>query len=546
MTDPAKIERITRSLAYMLRHQPEKFDLDLDPYGYAELDETLRALNERLGEPVSEEELIHAVRSGDRPRYEIVGEKIRALYGHSIQVEPGAPAKPPEFLYVALPSEDVDRARRFGLRGGRRRYLHLALTEDDACDAGRRAAEEYTVLRIRALDAWEEGYDFYDRQALWLAETVPTHLLEVGESYDDGTPPAHGPRHRPRGDERRDERRGEGRGPRRGRFGRDRDELRRERPQRFEPSGRPAYEEPGRELDSPAFAAGRHDEETEDAPPFRGAALDEPAELPRGRFDDELEPAFGEERAAVGVPRERERHEPERPPRSPERPARSMDPEVARGEPRERFGADTGRGERERGGRGGRGRGRRGGRGERGERGPRPGGEERFERPRARGDEPARREEPGRRDDERSAARHERRPEHHDRPDRDRPGRPERHGHHEPSRGEERSGPRGPRDRRDDRERPERHEHGGRPAPRRDEPVRRETPRQDEVRRERPAPAREPQESVPFGAGVVEQARQRAPEPPPRRPEPPRPAPAPERRAPERSAEDASGFGAGL
>jgi hypothetical protein len=30
----ALIERITRSLAFMLRHQPETFDLELDPHGY--------------------------------------------------------------------------------------------------------------------------------------------------------------------------------------------------------------------------------------------------------------------------------------------------------------------------------------------------------------------------------------------------------------------------------------------------------------------------------------------------------------------------------
>ena len=35
MTDPALIERITRSLAFMLRHRPERFDLVVDAHGYA-------------------------------------------------------------------------------------------------------------------------------------------------------------------------------------------------------------------------------------------------------------------------------------------------------------------------------------------------------------------------------------------------------------------------------------------------------------------------------------------------------------------------------
>ncbi len=227
MTHPALIERITRSLAYMLRHQPEKFDVEVDAYGFADVDEVIRALNERLGESVVLEDVEAAVESGDRVRYEIQGNTIRALYGHSIPVEPGKSSKPPELLYLAIPSRDAERAQRFGLRGGRRRFVHLALSESDARDAGRRASREYTVLTIRALDAWEEGINFYDRRSLFLAEEVPTHLIEIGETYDDGEPPP------PRGrrDDRRDRdsrRGGRGRGRRdeRGGRGRDRDRER--------------------------------------------------------------------------------------------------------------------------------------------------------------------------------------------------------------------------------------------------------------------------------------------------------------------------------
>ncbi len=188
MSEPSLIERITRSLAFMLRHQPEQFDLELDPHGFADVGEVVRALNERLGEPVHEADLAEAVRSGDRVRYEIRGDKIRALYGHSIPVEPGPASKPPDLLYVAIPTQDAERARRFGLRGGRRRFLHLALSEDDARESGRRSSEDYTVLTIRALDAWEEGVNFYDRQTLWLAEEVPTSFLKVGETFHDGRP----------------------------------------------------------------------------------------------------------------------------------------------------------------------------------------------------------------------------------------------------------------------------------------------------------------------------------------------------------------------
>jgi putative RNA 2'-phosphotransferase len=274
MTDPALIERITRSLAFMLRHQPETFDLELDAHGFSDLDDVVHALNERLGEPIEEEDVREAVQSGDRPRYQIEGDRIRALYGHSIPVEPGPSSKPPEFLYVAIPASELERARRFGLRGGRRRFLHLAITKEDAAESGRRASRSYAILLIHALDAWEEGVSFFDRVALWLAEEVPTHLIEVEGTYDDGVEPLRRHEHereqggysergpeRGRGHERHaGHGGGDGRGRRRRRGGRGRDRHRDDgaRGERREGGRGPEAEgfrpEPGRERE-PAFDA---------------------------------------------------------------------------------------------------------------------------------------------------------------------------------------------------------------------------------------------------------------------------------------------------
>lgn len=189
MTHPALIERITRSLAYMLRHQPEEFDLELDAQGYGDAERIVQALNERLGEPVTMADLDDAIHSGDRPRYEIVGTRVRALYGHSIDVEPGEASRPPEVLHVGISARDADRAMRYGLRGGRRRFLHLALTPDDAKEGGRRTGRDYVVVTVYALDAWEEGINFFDRKALFLAEQIPIEFLEIGETCHDGTEP---------------------------------------------------------------------------------------------------------------------------------------------------------------------------------------------------------------------------------------------------------------------------------------------------------------------------------------------------------------------
>ena len=221
MTNSDLIERITRSLAYMLRHQPEEFDLELDAHGYGELEEVVRALSERLGEDIEVEDVEEAISSGDRPRYEIEGDRVRALYGHSIDVDPGEPAQPPDMLYVGINSRDARRAVQYGLRGGRRRFLHLARTLEDARETGRRTGVEYSVLTVHALDAWEDGVNFYDRQALFLAEQIPTEFLELAESRDDGIEREPRGRDRSRGGRRggRDSAPRGGRGRGRGRDG---------------------------------------------------------------------------------------------------------------------------------------------------------------------------------------------------------------------------------------------------------------------------------------------------------------------------------------
>lgn len=271
MTEPSLIERITRSLAYMLRHKPEQFDLELDPHGYAPIGDLLHALTERLGERIHAEDLEDAVNAGDRRRYEIVDDRVRALYGHSIPIEPGPESQPPEVLFLAIPTRDVAQAQRFGLRGGRRSFLHLALTPEEAIETGRRLARDYTLITVHAAEAYDQGVPFYDRKALFLAEELPTDFLEVGEAFDDGEEP---------------ERRGfgnqgggpRGRGPRRGEG-----ERGPARPPRFEKPA-PAYEPVAEEAE--AFGA---EEELEEAPAGEaglgasGAAGEESSERRRRR-----------------------------------------------------------------------------------------------------------------------------------------------------------------------------------------------------------------------------------------------------------------------
>ena len=71
MSDNNNHERLTRKLAYMLRHQPEEFDVEVDKFGYADLEDVLDALSEEFDEDIEEEDVAGAIEAGDRPRYEL-------------------------------------------------------------------------------------------------------------------------------------------------------------------------------------------------------------------------------------------------------------------------------------------------------------------------------------------------------------------------------------------------------------------------------------------------------------------------------------------
>jgi hypothetical protein len=138
MLHPSLIERITRSLAYMLRHQPEQFDLEVDEYGFADLDDVVAALNERLGEPVEADDVVPAVEGGRPPEVrDPRGRDPRALRA----LDPSEAGRAHEAAGRPLRRHlEGRRGPRPHVRAapGRRSFLHLALTPEDALETGRR------------------------------------------------------------------------------------------------------------------------------------------------------------------------------------------------------------------------------------------------------------------------------------------------------------------------------------------------------------------------------------------------------------------------
>jgi putative RNA 2'-phosphotransferase len=178
----ADLVRLSKFLAVMLRHKPEQFDLILDPEGYTDTDAVWAHVQQRYPDTYTYQDLL-AVVEGDqdgKKRYEIVGTRIRALYGHS-DVRPISypPAEPPEILYHGTGSAALETIRQEGLKSMGRQYVHLTINPGRAHKVGQRHRGKLVVLTIRAGEAAKAGITFYHPEPEhYLADAIPSEFID--------------------------------------------------------------------------------------------------------------------------------------------------------------------------------------------------------------------------------------------------------------------------------------------------------------------------------------------------------------------------------
>lgn len=174
---------LSRLVSHALRHEPWVYELELDESGWVSVDELLDAVH-RIGlswEHVSQQDLVDMISSSSKRRHEIKGEKIRALYGHSL---PGRimkiEAAPPELLFHGTAPAALDAILTEGLRPMDRQYVHLSVDVATAEQVGRRKSHTPVILGVRAAAARESGLRFWrGNDMVWLSEFVPAEFIRV-------------------------------------------------------------------------------------------------------------------------------------------------------------------------------------------------------------------------------------------------------------------------------------------------------------------------------------------------------------------------------
>ena len=174
-----RIVHISKLLSLMLRHRPDEFGLQVDRYGFADLDAVLSAFQDR-NSTFTLEDIEKVVYDGEKQRFEIVENRIRARYGHSFSIDLGLdPSEPPEFLYKGVDSADVERLLSEGLAPDDRDYVHLSFDADVAARLSARPGRRGAVIRIAATRAHQSGVHFYDCGPTVLTKYIPGEFLDL-------------------------------------------------------------------------------------------------------------------------------------------------------------------------------------------------------------------------------------------------------------------------------------------------------------------------------------------------------------------------------
>lgn len=188
---PDELTAVSRVLSKVLRHQPELVGLRLDKNGWAKVDDVLDALARTRTAPgsakrirklpeVSRDLLMAVVAVNDKQRFALSsdGERIRAVQGHSLNVDLAHPVlEPPALLFHGTAADNWLSISTEGITRGTRHAVHLSADVVTATGVGARHGRPI-VIEVNAKQMYRDGHEFsLADNGVWLVEHVPPQYV---------------------------------------------------------------------------------------------------------------------------------------------------------------------------------------------------------------------------------------------------------------------------------------------------------------------------------------------------------------------------------
>lgn len=152
-----KVEKLGRFISGLLRHFPQKFNLEMNKDGWVSFNVLSRIVSRKYR--WANKWIIKAlIYSDEKKRYELKDDKIRARYGHSVDVElSDLPESEEKTLYYGTGEEEAHRMLEIGIKPVNQTFVHLSTTIEKSEEVARLRTDEPIILEIDAEKARNDG-----------------------------------------------------------------------------------------------------------------------------------------------------------------------------------------------------------------------------------------------------------------------------------------------------------------------------------------------------------------------------------------------------
>ncbi|HEY4705307.1 MAG TPA: RNA 2'-phosphotransferase [Thermoplasmata archaeon] len=192
-----EVESVGRTMAGVLRHFPERYGLEMDANGWVDLQDFITALQtrNRRFRFLKTNHILGLIQTDPKGRYEFRDGKIRATYGHSLDVDLDLPTENiPDVLFYPTSEEELNVVLQAGLRPSDRKMVHLSGTFGAALEAGRVRIQVPVILEIDVKSARASGVVIKKAgKTVYLTAEVPPVFLRRSERAEEELSPEEGP-----------------------------------------------------------------------------------------------------------------------------------------------------------------------------------------------------------------------------------------------------------------------------------------------------------------------------------------------------------------
>lgn len=183
--------RLSKLMSGLLRHYPWEARLSIDKEGWVSIDELVKGIknywrNKELYQWVTREHIVAIALLDPKGRFEINGDRIRARYGHSIDVKIEYTIEYPiEKLYHGTTTNKLASILREGLKPMKRRFVHMTTSYSDALENARRHGVPVVLMvDVKCLEKHDIPV-YKASKNIYLAPRVPPECISITGSREE-------------------------------------------------------------------------------------------------------------------------------------------------------------------------------------------------------------------------------------------------------------------------------------------------------------------------------------------------------------------------